>query len=96
MMDLTGVDVAVGGGIALIGKYLWDRFVSTEGRSYNALVQQQADRMNAQELRLQTLEAGLDEERKERRAAEEKVYTLTMRIMRLEFKMKEAGIEVPE
>lgn len=95
-MDMTGVDVAVGGGIALAGKYLWDRFVSTEGRSYNALVQQQADRMNAQELRLQTLEAGLDEERKERRAAEEKVYTLTMRIMRLEFKMKEAGIEVPE
>lgn len=95
-MDMTGTDFAVGGGIALIGKYLWDRFVSTEGRSYNALVQQQADRMNAQELRLQTLEAGLDEERKERRAAEEKVYTLTMRIMRLEFKMKEAGIEVPE
>ncbi len=95
-MDMTGTGFAVGGGIALIGKYLWDRFVSTEGRSYNALVQQQADRMNAQELRLQTLEVGLDEERKERRAAEEKVYTLTMRIMRLEFKMKEAGIEVPE
>lgn len=96
MMEMTGTDVAAGGAIALLGKFLWDRFVSTEGRSYNALVQQQADRMNAQEQRLQTLEAGLDEERKERRTAEEKVYALTMRIMHLEFKLKEAGIEVPE
>lgn len=95
-MDMTGTDVAVGGGIALIGKYLWDRFVSTEGRSYHALVTQQADRMNAQEARLATLENGLDEERKERRAAESKVYELTMRIMHLEFMLKEAGIEVPK
>lgn len=95
-MDMTGVDVATGGAIALLGKFLWDRFISTEGRSYNTLVQQQADRMNAQEQRLKTLEAGLDEERKERRAAEEKVYALTMRIMRLEFSLKEANIEVPE
>lgn len=95
-MDMTGADVATGGAIALLGKFLWDRFVSTEGRSYNALVNQQADRMNAQEARLVTLEQGLDEERKERRAAESKVYELTMRIMHLEFKLKEAGIEVPE
>lgn len=95
-MDMTGTDVAVGGGIALIGKYLWDRFVSTEGRSYNALVTQQADRMNVQEARLATLENGLDEERRERREAEARVYELTMRIMHLEYMLKEAGIEVPK
>lgn len=40
-MDMTGADVAVGGGIALLGKFLWDRFVCTEGKSYDALVNQQ-------------------------------------------------------
>lgn len=95
-MDMTGTDVAAGGAIALLGKFLWDRFVSTEGRSYNALVSQQADRMNAQETRLQALESGLDEERRERRSAESKVYELTMRIMRLEFELKKHHIEVPQ
>ncbi|CAH0138726.1 hypothetical protein [Stenotrophomonas lactitubi] len=96
MMDIAGIDIAAGGAAALLGKYLWDRFASTEGKSYDALVQQQGDRINAQEQRLVVLEQGLDEERKARRDAESKVYELAMRIMRLEFELKKHNIEVPQ
>lgn len=95
-MDMTGTDVAVGGGIALLGKFLWDRFVSTDGKSYDALVNQQGDRINAQEQRLVALETGLDEERKARRDAESKVYELTLRIQRLESELRRHNIEVPQ
>ena len=93
---MTGSDVAVGGGVALLAKFLWDRFVSTDGKSYDALVNQQGDRISAQEQRLVALEQGLDEERKARREAESRVYELTMRVMHLEFELKRHNIEVPQ
>lgn len=82
--------------LALLGKYLWDRFVSTEGRHYDTLVSQLGERIAAQEARLVSLETGLDAEREARRQAETRVYELTMRIMRLEFELKKHNIEVPQ
>lgn len=92
----TGFLAAAAAACALLAKYLWDRFVSTEGRAYDALVAQLGDRITAQETRLTTLESGLDAEREARRIAEEKVYQLTMRVMRLEYELKKHNIEVPE
>ena len=96
MDETTGIWVGLSAAIALVGKFLWDKFVSTEGRTYDALVTQMSDRLAAQEARLTTLESGLDSEREHRRAAESQVYELTMRIMRLEFELKKHNIEVPE
>lgn len=96
MEPTNGLWAGGAAGLALVGKFLWDKFISTEGKSYDALVQQQGDRINAQEQRLVALEQGLDEERKARREAETRVYELTMRIMRLEFELKKHNIEVPQ
>ncbi|MHC9085353.1 hypothetical protein ACYX7E_09975 [Luteimonas sp. RIT-PG2_3] len=82
--------------MALLGRTLYDKFISSEGRSYDALVTQLGERIGAQEGRLTSLENGLDAEREARRQAETKVYELTMRIMRLEFELKKHNIEVPE
>jgi len=92
----TGFLAAAAAACALLAKYLWDRFVSTEGRAYDALVAQLGERITAQESRLTTLETALDTEREERRKAEARVYELTMRVMRLEFELKKHNIEVPE
>ena len=92
----TGAWAGIAAAVALLGKYLWDRFVSTEGKAYDALVTQLGERIAAQEQRLTMLESGLDQEREARRQAETKVYELTMRVMRLEFELKKHNIEVPE
>jgi len=92
----SGIAAAVTGALVLLGKYLWDRFMSTEGRAYDALVSQLGERITAQEARLTTLETALDTEREERRKAEARVYELTMRVMRLEFELKKHNIEVPQ
>lgn len=92
----SGIAAAVTGALVLLGKYLWDRFMSTEGRAYDALVSQLGERITAQEARLTTLETALDTEREERRKAEARVYELTMRVMRLEFELKKHNIEVPK
>jgi len=92
----SGIAAAVTGALVLLGKYLWDRFMSTEGKAYDALVSQLGERITAQEARLTTLETALDTEREERRKAEARVYELTMRVMRLEFELKKHNIEVPQ
>jgi hypothetical protein len=92
----SGIAAAVTGALVLLGKHLWDRFMSTEGKAYDALVSQLGERITAQEARLTTLETALDTEREERRKAEARVYELTMRVMRLEFELKKHNIEVPQ
>lgn len=96
MDETTGIWAGIAAAAALLGKLLYDKFLSTEAKSYDALVMQMGERLASQENRLTTLEAGLDEERKARRDAETRVYELTMRIMRLEFELKKHNIEVPE
>jgi hypothetical protein len=96
METSNGLWAGAAAGAALVGKFLWDKFISTEGKSYDALVGQLGERIAAQEARLVTLETGLDDERKARRDAESKVYELKMRIMRMEFELKKHNIEVPQ
>lgn len=97
MDDPTVWGVGSGVGLLLLlGKLGWDRFLSPEAKANDALVAQLSERITAQENRLVLLESGLDEERKARRAAETKVYELTMRVMRLEFELKKHNIEVPQ
>lgn len=94
--DYIGYGVGAGGVILALGQMAWSRFFSHEGRANDALVGQLGERITAQELRLVSLETGLDEERAARRDAETKVYELKMQIMRLEFELRKHGIEVPE
>lgn len=97
MDDPTVWGVGSGVGLLLLlGKLAWDKFLSPEAKANDALVEQLSERIAAQENRLVLLEQGLDEERKARRAAETKVYELTMRVMRLEFELKKHNIEVPQ
>lgn len=84
------------GVIGILGKHLWDKYVSTEGRANDRLIEQLSERIAAQEARLVALEAGMDEERRERRNAEARVYELTLRIARLEAELRRHNIQVPE
>lgn len=96
MDAVDGVWAGLAAAAALLGKLLYDKFLSTEGKAYDALVSQMGERLSSYDTRITTLETGLDQEREARRAAETKVYELTMRIMRLEFELKKHNIEVPE
>lgn len=79
-----------------VGQMAWQRFFSRDGQANDALMAQLTERIQAQEQRLQSLEAGLDEERKSRRLAENEVFALRLRVQRLESELKLRGIEVPE
>lgn len=93
---MIGWGVGAGGVLLAVGQMAWQRFFSREGQANDALVAQLTERIQAQELRLQSLEAGLDEERKSRRLAENEVFALRLRVQRLESELKLRGIEVPE
>ena len=84
------------GVVGILGKHLWDKYVSIEGKANDRLIEQLSERIAAQEARLVVLEAGMDEERRERRNAEAKVYELTLRIARLEAELRRHNIQVPE
>lgn len=83
-------------GVALaVGKMAWDKFFSTEGKANDALVEQLSARLQAQEVRLTSLEAGLDAERDARRRAEDKVHALELDNMQLRSELSKHGIELP-
>lgn len=87
---------ATGGGLlVLIAQQVWNKVFSTEGKANDALVQQLSDRLQAQELRLQSLESGLDAERDARRKAEDKVHALELDNMALRAELSKHGIDVP-
>ena len=93
---MIGWGVGAGGVLLAVGQMAWQRFFSHEGQANDALVAQLTERIQAQEQRLQSLEIGLDEERKSRRLAENEVFALRLRVQRLESELKLHGIEVPE
>ncbi len=84
-----------GGGLVWLAQMLWTKIFSTEGKGNDALVEQLTDRITAQEVRLVSLEQGLDDERKARRAAESKVYALQLDNVILRAELKRHGITVP-
>lgn len=97
MEDPIWMAGAVGGGglVTIIAQQIWAKVFSTEGKANDALVQQLSDRLQAQELRLQSLESGLDAERDARRKAEDKVHALELDNMALRAELSKHGIDVP-
>lgn len=95
MADVDPLWLGVAATAGTIGKFLWDKFVSREGRTYDTLVAQLGERIASQEGRLTSLETGLDQEREARRGAETEVFNLRMRVQRLESELRLHGIEVP-
>lgn len=92
-----GQIAAVGSGwLALIGKMIWEKVFSTEGKASDTLISSLEGRIASQESRLINLEAGLDEERRARRAAEDKVHKLELDNMQLRMELKRHGIEISE
>ena len=87
--------VVGGAGILLaIGQMAWQRFFTKEGKGSDLLVQQLTERIAAQEGRIITVETGLDEERKARRLAEDKVHALEIDNLMLRAELRRHGIDV--
>lgn len=87
---------AAGGGVFIwLAQTVWNAFFSKQGRAYDQLVQQMADRLNAQEQRLNKFQLDLDEERKLRRIAEDKVHMLELDNMQLRATLQAHGIPLP-
>jgi uncharacterized coiled-coil protein SlyX len=94
-MQIGDVALAGSGWLALIGKMLWEKFVSTEGKASDTLISSLEGRIASQEQRLNTLEAALDEERRARRQAEDKIHKLELDNMQLRMELKRHNITVP-
>lgn len=90
-VDIGNVAVAGSGWAALVLKELYNRFVSTEGKANDQLVEQLSKRIEAQEERMKNLEAGLDEERRLRRLAEDRVHVLELDNLQLKMELKRHG-----
>lgn len=87
--------VVGGAGILLaVGQMAWSQFFG-EGRSRGDLIQQLTDRIGLQEQRMFKMETALDEERKLRRAAEDKVQAMEFYTMILQAELRKHSIEVP-
>lgn len=96
MFDGESAGYVVGGaGVLLaIGQMAWSKFFSADGKAADALVLQLSERITSQELRLTTLEAGLDSERQARRRAEDKVHALEIDNLLLRAELRRHGIDV--
>lgn len=87
---------AAGGGVLTwLAQSVWNAFLSKPGRSYDQLVQQLSDRLNNQETRLNKFQLDLDEERRLRRIAEDKVHMLELDNMQLRATLQAHGIPLP-
>lgn len=91
-----GYGVGAAGLLAAIAQMAWQKFFSTEGRANDALVSQLSERLTAMETRQTKLEADLDEERRLRRRAEDKVHALELDNLQLRVVLKSHNIEVPK
>jgi hypothetical protein len=92
--DTVGYYVGGAGLVSLIAQGVWSKFFSTEGKATDALTDQLSQRIAAQELRLTTLETGLDAEREARRRAEDKVHALEIDNLMLRAELRRHGIDV--
>src|SRR4249919_2003985 len=94
--DVIGYSVGGLGLVSLIAQGIWNKVFSTEGKSHDLLVQQLTERIASQEQRLLNLESGLDDERRLRRQAEDKVQALEFYVVLLKAELQKHGIEVPK
>lgn len=96
MDGLSSLWLGLAAVLGTVGKAVWDKFVSRDGRSYDALVGQLSDRLKGYEDRLDRLEIALDEERNKRWAVEAKAHALELYVVGLQAELKSRGIDVPE
>lgn len=90
-----GLYAAGGGGLVWLAQMVWNKVFSTEGRANDALVQQLSSRLEALETRQTKQEADLDEERRLRRLAEDKVHALEIDNLVLRSELRRHGIDIP-
>lgn len=93
--DSIGYGVGALGVVVAIGQMAWQRLFSTEGKANDALVGQLTERITRMEERQTKLEQDLDDERRLRRSAEDKVHALEMDNVVLRAELKRHGIDVP-
>lgn len=84
-----------GGGLVWLAQMIWQRVFSTEGKANDQLVSQLADETRDLRARMVTLENGLDEERKLRRQAEDRVHALELDNVILRSELKRHNIDIP-
>ena len=92
--DSLGYVVGGVGALLAIGQMAWQKFFSSEGKANDALVSQLSERISNLETRQAKQEADLDEERKLRRLAEDKVHALEIDNLLLRAELKRHGIDV--
>ena len=95
MEEYVGYGVCAAGLLIAVGQAAWSRIFG-DGAAHAALVEQLTQRIASQEQRLLNLESGLDEERRLRRHAEDKVQALEFYVVRLKAELQKHGIEVPK
>lgn len=86
---------AGGGALTWFAQTVWTKVFSKEGRAYDQLIQQMSAEISSMRDRLSTVESGLDEERKLRRIAEDKVHLLELDNLQLRATLAAHGIPVP-
>lgn len=93
--EVLGYGVGAAGLVLAIAQMAWSRFFG-DGASHAQLVEQLTQRISSQEQRLLNLESGLDDERRLRRQAEDKVQALEFYVVMLKAELQKHGIEVPK
>jgi len=91
----NGLYAVGGGGLVWLAQMVWSKVFSTDGKANDALVSQLTERLTALEVRQSKLESDLDDERKLRRKAEDKVHALELDNLQLRAVLKLHNIEVP-
>ena len=94
MDGMYGIAAAGGGVIAVLAQMAWSRFFG-EGKQRTELVDQLSQRIQVQEDRMLRVENELDEERRLRRLAEDKVQVLEWYVVMLKASLSRHGITVP-
>jgi hypothetical protein len=84
-----------GGGLVWLAQMIWQRVFSSEGKANDQLITQLAEETRDLRARTVTLEQGLDEERKLRRNAEDRVHALELDNVVLRAELKRHNIDVP-
>lgn len=91
----NGLYAVGGGGVVWLAQAIWTKVFSTDGKANDALVTQLSDRLASLEARQEKLEAALDDERSQRRKAQEKVHALEMDNQQLRLVLAQHNITVP-
>lgn len=98
MIGQDGIDAGMltaGGFLFWIGQKVWGKFFDRPDKASDELYKQLADQIADLRNRQEKVEAALDDERRRRRSAEDKVHALELDNLQLRAELKRHGIEVP-